>query len=228
MSESTMPLYEPARELVKRTGLQPMGLNVTWAFHDDPKHLLFSMARYKFVAKMLEGANTVLEVGCADGFFTRLVLQSVGTVTGIDIDADLIRSAQETMSERWRFDARLHDMLERPVEGPFDAAYALDVLEHIPAELEGRFLANLLASLKPTAPLILGLPSLQSQAFASKQSRAFHVNCKDQMDLKTLMRRYFHNVFAFSMNDEVVHTGFHAMAHYNLVLCSHRRSDAPC
>jgi len=32
------------------------------------------------------------------------------------------------------------------------------------------------------------------------------------------MQRFFHNMFMFSMNDEVVHTGYHAMAHYNLAL----------
>jgi hypothetical protein len=37
------------------------------------------------------------------------------------------------------------------------------------------------------------------------------------------MQTYFHNVYAFSMNDEVVHTGYHAMAHYNLVLCCGKR-----
>ena len=34
--------------------------------------------------------------------------------------------------------------------------------------------------------------------------------------LKRLMVRYFHDVFIFSMNDEVVHTGYHKMAHYLL------------
>ena len=37
------------------------------------------------------------------------------------------------------------------------------------------------------------------------------------------MQRYFHDVFMFSMNDEVVHTGFHAMAHYLFALCVARR-----
>ena len=28
------------------------------------------------------------------------------------------------------------------------------------------------------------------------------------------MSKFFHNVFIFSMNDEVIHTGFYPMAHY--------------
>ena len=42
-------------------------------------------------------------------------------------------------------------------------------------------------------------------------------------ELKSLLEQYFHSVFLFSMNDEVVHTGFYPMAHYLLAICSHKR-----
>jgi hypothetical protein len=32
--------------------------------------------------------------------------------------------------------------------------------------------------------------------------------------LRTLMERYFTNVFMFGMNDEVLHTGYAPMCHY--------------
>jgi hypothetical protein len=67
--------------------------------------------------------------------------------------------------------------------------------------------------------LILGSPSLQSQVHASAPSKAGHVNCKEAGAWKKLLADYFHNVFVFSMNDEVVHTGFHPMAQYLLALC---------
>src|SRR5262249_47894355 len=35
-----------------------------------------------------------------------------------------------------------------------------------------------------------------------------------------LLEKYFAHVFIFSMNDEVVHTGFSPMAHYLFALCS--------
>ena len=41
-------------------------------------------------------------------------------------------------------------------------------------------------------------------------------------DLKALMQRFFRNVFMFSMNDEVIHTGHHKMAHYLMALCCGR------
>jgi hypothetical protein len=61
------------------------------------------------------------------------------------------------------------------------------------------------------------------QPYASPLSKEGHVNCKTMPDLKALMQRFFHNVFMFSMNDEVVHTGFYPMAHYLLGVACHRR-----
>ena len=71
--------------------------------------------------------------------------------------------------------------------------------------------------------MIIGMPSIESQVYASPGSKLGHVNCKSGPELKLLMEKYFQAVFLFSMNDEVVHTGFHKMAHYILAVCAHRR-----
>jgi len=92
------------------------------------------------------------------------------------------------------------------------------VLEHIPADKEDVFLANIVASLTDSGVMLVGIPSLQSQAYASPPSKAGHVNCKDGPGLRATMTRHFRNVFIFSMNDEVVHTGFYPMAHYLFAL----------
>jgi len=97
------------------------------------------------------------------------------------------------------------------------------VIEHIPPEKEYTFIFNLWASVAEHGVLIIGSPSLESQAYASPQSKIGHVNCKSGCALKLLLERYFHTVFLFSMNDEVIHTGFYPMAHYLFALCSHRR-----
>ena len=68
--------------------------------------------------------------------------------------------------------------------------------------------------------LMIGTPSLESQAYASPPSKAGHVNCKTGTELKALLEKYFEHVFMFSMNDEVVHTGFSPMAHYLFALCT--------
>lgn len=219
------PQYQEAFDMMERLGPQRLGLHTSWAYHDDPKRLAFTLARYKFVAKMLEGMGAVLEVGCSDGFATRIVRQAVGTVTGVDFDPRSIAFAHNTASTRWPITFLQHDMLDGPVGGRFDAVYALDTLEHIDEANEDRFIANMIAPLIPDGVAIIGMPSLQSQAYASAHSRLGHVNCKDQRALKAVMQRHFRTVFMFAMNDEVLHTGYHAMAHYILALCCGKRAD---
>lgn len=208
------PQYQRAVQLGQGKGLTRLGIlsNQTW--HDDPRHLLFVLSRYKFVAKMLSGRNRVLEVGCGDAFATRIVLQEVGSICTVDFEPVFAKDISSRMEERWQFEHRVHDILQSPAPGRFDAAYAIDVIEHVAKANEHRFMSHITESLEDHGVLILGTPSIHSQVYASEDSKTGHVNCKSHQELKELMLRYFHNAFIFSMNDEVVHTGFYPMAHY--------------
>jgi 2-polyprenyl-3-methyl-5-hydroxy-6-metoxy-1,4-benzoquinol methylase len=221
MPRTREPQYQFEVELAERHGLARFGIMSNQTWRDDPRRLLFVLSRYKFVAKMLSGKRRVLEVGCADAFATRLVQQEVASVTAVDFDPLFIRDAVERMkSDSWECDCRVHDILDGPLAEDFDAAYSLDVFEHIPPADEDRFVRHLAGSVGPNGVVIIGSPSLQSQAHASAGSKEGHVNCKDGKDLKRVLERRFENVFLFSMNDEVVHTGFHPLAHYLLTLCT--------
>ena len=211
--------YQQSIVDVQKRGAEGLGLMTSWAYMDDPKRLTFTFARYKFVAKMLAGFEHVLEAGCGDAFVSRVVRQSVKRLTAVDFDQSFVDDANSRRSARWPIECFQHDLLEGPVPGKFGGIYSLDVLEHIPKRKERRFLDNLIASLTRHGVLIVGMPSLQSQSYASPQSKKGHVNCKDQRDLGVLMQQYFHNVFLFSMNDEVVHTGYAPMSHYHIALC---------
>jgi cyclopropane fatty-acyl-phospholipid synthase-like methyltransferase len=168
---------------------------------------------------MLAGCNRVLEVGCADGIATRIVRQVVPTIVAIDFDSAFIENAKERMSVKWPIDFRLHDILTGPVKGaPFDGAFSLDVLEHISPNQEDQYLANVTSSLTEFGTFIVGMPSLESQPHASALSKAGHVNCKRQEDLGALLEQHFHRVFTFGMNDEVLHTGYGGMSHYNIAI----------
>ncbi len=222
MEETKEAQYQFLIELEKQ-GLEQLGLMSSQVWRDDPRRLLFVLARYKFVSKMFSGLKRVMEVGCADAFGTRVVRQEVAEVVATDFDPVFIARNQQRISEKWPITFKVHDMLAGPLAGGFDGAYAVDVLEHIPAADEDRFLGNIAASLNPQGVCLIGSPSLQSQVYASPPSKAGHVNCKDAPGMKATMSRHFHNVFIFSMNDEVVHTGFHPLAHYLWALCCNRK-----
>ena len=211
------PQYQLCLDYAEERGLESLGLMTSQTWYDDPRRLVFTLSRYKFVSKMFEGFGHVLEVGCGDGFGTRIVRQAVDAVTAVDFDPVFIEDAASRACDKWNVNFRVHDMLDAPLEGAFDAAYALDVLEHISPQDEDRFLAHVCQSLKPGGCCIMGMPSLESQPHASPASKAGHVNCKSLPDFKEVMRKYFNCVHGFSMNDEVVHTGFHKMANYLLV-----------
>ncbi len=219
------PVNQVTVEIAEKFGVTRLGIMNNQVWHEDPRRLVFTMARYKFVSKMLSGRKNVLELGCGDGFCARIVRQEVAALTCTDYDPLFIKDMESRQDPAWKITAKCHDMLVGPLDGDFDAAYSLDVLEHIPKEDENRFIENIKRSLTASAALIVGMPSLESQAYASPPSRAGHINCKTGPDFKATMERHFENVFLFTMNDEVVHTGFTKMAHYLLALCTSKKSS---
>lgn len=182
----------------------------------DPKRLGFILARYKVVAKMLAGKPTAIEVGCADGFGSRVVAQTVGHLTAIDIDAESIKEAKAQNSKKWHVSFSVRDAMSPRLLDTWDAVYALDVLEHIDPAREFDFIL----SLRQAAPVcIIGTPSLESQTYASALSKQGHVNCKSGEALRELCSNYWKQVFMFGMNDETLHTGFLPMSHYIFAVC---------
>ena len=201
-----------------------LGANTSTIYQNDPKLLLFTLSRYKFVSKMFAGFENVLEVGCQEGFGAQIICKEVTAYLGVDFYLPHINSAKErNTAPNAKYET--YDILNGPIERGFDGVFALDVLEHIVPEKEDLFLQNICGSLTPHGSVILGMPSFESQKYASKASKVGHVNCKNGENFKNLLKHYFHNCFLFSMNDEVLHTGFSPMSHYLFVLASNKKCD---
>lgn len=217
--ETREPQYNRCVDLKNSFGLTSLGLMTNQVWYDDPRRLTFLLARYKFVAKMLGGRSNVGEVGCGDAFGTRVVLQEVPDITVYDFDPVFIDDIRARHDNRWPLKAELHDIVASRLPRQHEALFSLDVIEHITRRDEHAYLSNLCGSLTDDGLLIIGTPSLESQLYASPLSKAGHINCKSGDELKALLEKYFAHVFMFSMNDEVVHTGFSRMAHYLFALC---------
>jgi 2-polyprenyl-3-methyl-5-hydroxy-6-metoxy-1,4-benzoquinol methylase len=218
--ETREPQYNRCLDLRDTVGLASLGLMTNQVWYDDPRRLTFLLARYKFVSKMLSGCRNVGEVGCGDAFGTRVVLQEVPDITVYDFDPLFIEDVRKRRDERWPLRAEIHDIVAAPLPRRHEALFSLDVLEHIEPRDEHAFLSNMCASLTDNGLLMIGTPSLESQTYASPPSKAGHVNCKSSDELKALLEKYFGHVFIYSMNDEVIHTGFSHMAHYLFALCA--------
>lgn len=222
MDESTREAqYSRLLQLRDAHGQESLGLMMNQAWFDDPRRLTFTFARYKFVSRMLDGCRNVLEVGCGDAFASRIVLQSVGALSVTDFDPVFLEDIRARQIDDWRYKRIFsHDLLAGPINAEsYDGIFALDVLEHIRETDESTFIANMIAPLAVDGTVIIGMPSLESQTYASPLSKEGHVNCKSMPDLKATMQQHFTNVYMFCFNDEMLHVGYHKMAHYIVAVC---------
>jgi 2-polyprenyl-3-methyl-5-hydroxy-6-metoxy-1,4-benzoquinol methylase len=186
----------------------------SYSLMHDPKHLSFVLARYKFCAKMLDGLASVVEVGSGDGLGLPIVAQAVGHLYAVDWDPRLLEGNARRLSFLKNVTYLNVDLNQDDLDVRADGVYTVDVLEHLEPASEKTFIERLVRCLGPQGVMITGTPNAAAEQYASPQSRSQHINLKTMAELRELMGRYFHNVFMFGMNDEVLHTGHAPMCHY--------------
>jgi len=165
-----------------------MGILSEYSYLTDPKRVSFVTSRYKFVSKIFDGYSKVLELGCADGFYSSMVMEAVDYFIASDFEPIFIEDAMATHPFKEKMKFRQHDMVKDPMPERFDGIFSLDVLEHIAKSDEEMFMKNTLMSLETNGICIVGMPSLESQVYASEISKKGHVNCKSGNELKMFMR----------------------------------------
>jgi 2-polyprenyl-3-methyl-5-hydroxy-6-metoxy-1,4-benzoquinol methylase len=193
-----------------------LGPWTSYSLIHDPKHMGFVLARYKFAAKMFDGMDKVIEVGCGDAFGTPIVAQHAKQVLAIEPDGRHIESNKKRLGQHLKNvefkQGAIQDLKLAPQS--FDGAYSIDVIEHLDNHLNDPFVETQAQILKKDGVCIIGTPNITSEAYASERSRVQHINLHSQKTLNALMSKYFKRVFMFGMNDEVLTTGYAPMCHY--------------
>ena len=97
-----------------------LGSYSSYAWVNDPKHLIFSFSRYKFVSKMLKGKKNVLEIGAGDGFKSRIVSTEVGN---LDLSDVTLSSKEEYQLSHINNKNKyfIHDFVDKPSKKTYDA-----------------------------------------------------------------------------------------------------------
>ena len=106
----------------------------------DPLQRYWHRRRFEEISKLIEPVKgTVLDIGCADGMFSKVILDKSKTkkLVGIDVLKTSIAWANKHWGKTGRMKFRVGDAhkLEFP-SGSFDAVVALEVLEHVHQPLE--------------------------------------------------------------------------------------------
>lgn len=202
------------------TGLT-LGKHWSYNLRNDPKRLGFVLSRYKFCARMGCVGKSVLEMGCSEGIGTPILSEFATRYHGVDLDGPAIAAAKANFRNgKCAFTEA--DFLGKTF-GTFDTVLSMDVIEHIPLELEDGFFRTALDNMGGDGVLIVGTPNITASAHASPFSQLGHINLYSADRLAATFKRYFHTVFQFGMSDEVVHTGYAAMAHYIICVGCYRK-----
>ena len=193
------------------------GNHWTYNFLNDPKRLGFVLSRYKFASKMIGNVEKILELGCSDGIGTSILSENCSSFVGVDLDCSAIESSRKNYPDSKQL--FIHDDFMGKFYGKFDAVVSLDVIEHIHTDYENEYFSTILNNIKSNGVCIIGTPNITADAYASVASKLGHINLFSQERLVNNLQRYFKKIFPFSMNDEIVHTGFAPMSHYLVCVC---------
>jgi 2-polyprenyl-3-methyl-5-hydroxy-6-metoxy-1,4-benzoquinol methylase len=216
-------LFEEASSYQFATEQLVLGPWTSYSILTDPKHLGFVLARYKFASKMIREGGLTLEIGCGDGIGAPVLGAASSNYLGIDVDDRLVIDNSRRLAAISNLKFSKIDITEFNETNKYDNVVHIDVLEHLDSELEAPFVKKSISALKNDGVYVCGSPSKYSEAYASPQSALQHINLKTAPAMKALFEPFFNYVWIFSMNDEVVHTGYHPMAHYLFAVCAGKK-----
>lgn len=209
-----------------------LGPHSSFEWNNSRRQLLFTAARYKFAMKMIGNLyepdeKTILDLGCSDGFGTHYVAEYAKLTVGVDFDEEAIEYAKKYScfnNKNEKISYKLENFLNKRY-GKFDGVVSFDVLEHIYPENVESFMKTVLMNLKETGTFVVGTPSLETQQYSKEYVANSHVNIYKGEDFYKMLKQYFYNVYLFTQNDEVIHTGFLRMANYLIAVCSHGKGE---
>ena len=205
-----------------------LGPHSSFQWNNSRRHLIFTAARYKFAMKMIGNMyepdqKEILDLGCSDGYGTYYLAEFAKSVLGVDFDEEAIGFARDSFKGE-NIEFKLDNFLNKRY-GEFDGVVSFDVLEHIYPENENSYMKTVLDNLKEEGTFVVGTPSLETQQYSIENVSGAHVNVYKGEDFYMMLKQYFHNVYLFTQNDEIVHTGHLRMANYLIAVCSNKKGE---
>ena len=189
----------------------------------NPLMATVKLARFKFVSKMLDKNDRIIDVGCGGGLSTFYYSNFCSKALGIDNDSRRKKEWCSHKSKKLDFihlDAKSLDKIK------FDANCIINVdfIEHISKKEGINFIKDCKHYLenqtnKRNKMLIIGTPSYYSKKYRAKHNLKHHKYEYKPEELYNLCSKNFSRVLKFSMNDELVHTGFDKLGWFFFLIC---------
>ena len=190
------------------------------SFQENPLDIFILLARYKFAARLIDLDDSVLDAGCGLGLGSVMLSKFSRSVTGVDVDGELISYCRKAYGEHGNLNFEIGDLKDRSsMKGCFDSIVCMDVIEHFSKEDGAAVVESMANVLTKRGMLIIGTPNVRSQEFASARRKSTHLFEYDYAAFRELLSGHFPRVLIFSMTDELVSTGFSQLAWYFIGVC---------
>lgn len=146
-------------------------------------------------ARRLVGGLDVLDCACGEGYGSRILSDSAGSVTGVDIDAPSIEHARRRYG-RDGLEFIRASALELPFDDDrFDAVVSFETLEHLAEHDE--LMTEFRRVLKPGGFLLMSSPDRKTYSDDTGFENEFHVRELYRDQFEDLLQRHFPNFRLF-------------------------------
>lgn len=184
----------------------------------DLMQKLLNLVKYKFITRLLNEEDVVLDVPCGLGYLTQHVASVAKRVVAVDIDEKLIkRNIIEYPKENIVY--RVMDALKLELDEKFSAVISIDLIEHLTKKDGEKLVKKLTKVLEPHGTLFVHTPKWIPMNKRSKNRQRSHIHEYKYEELKQLMTKYFYRVMMFTRADEIISTGHPDLAWAYLAVC---------
>lgn len=153
------------------------------------------MHRYAFALPFATG-QTVVDIGCGEGYGCDLLAHVAGSVVGVDIDDDIIRRAHQKYV-RPNLNFRVGHASAVPIEtNSIDLVVSFETLEHLSDHHS--FWLEIKRILKTSGLLIVSSPNRDTYNIGRKDPNLFHKRELNHLEFVTDISRHFPNYALFS------------------------------
>ncbi len=164
------------------------------------KHLF----AYEFAKGKISKNDLVLEVGCGEGYGTKLLSKKSAKIIGLDVDKDIIMRASEKYGSKKCY-FKLYDGIKIPYkDNIFDAVVSFQVIEHVQDDVN--YISEVHRVLKKSGILILTTPNKNYRLKpGQKLWNEFHLREYHPHELRNVLKTKFSgvNVWGIRANDKM-------------------------
>lgn len=142
------------------------GAGEVWNW-ESPAGKLRWQRRVKMLTAHLKPSDTVLEIGCGTGYFTKEIVKTGAIVTAIDISPELLNIAKQEITQ-----PNVHFMLDNAYElsfgdSSFDSVVGSSVLHHLEIE---KAIREMYRVLKPGGSIFFTEPNMMNPQIALQKN----------------------------------------------------------